>query len=163
MQKPTRGNNILDLVFTNDCDLIHTCEVGEPLSNSDHNIVRIKLNLQISTRENVLLVPNYKKANFSNIKRMLKLINWNQLLEDTCVEEMYDKFTAKLSYILNNNIPHKPRRIDQNKPLWMTSFLSKMIGDKRKAYKKYKLMQTACDFNSYIYLKRAYEKAIRKK
>ncbi len=54
VQTPTRGNNILDLVFTNDCNLIHTCEVGEPLSNSDHNIVRIKLNLQTSTRENVL-------------------------------------------------------------------------------------------------------------
>ena len=63
VQKSTRGNNILDLVFTNDCDLIHTYKVGEPLSNSDHNIVRIKLNLQNSTRENVLLIPNYKKAN----------------------------------------------------------------------------------------------------
>ncbi len=69
VKRPTRGNNILDLVFMNDRDLIHTCEVGEPLSNSDHNIVRIKLILQISTRENVLLVPNYKKANFPNIKR----------------------------------------------------------------------------------------------
>ena len=163
VQTPTRGNNILDLVFTNDCDLIHTCDVGEPLSNSDHNMVRIKLNLQINTRENVLLVPNYKKANFPNIKRTLESINWGQLLEDTCVEEMYDKFTAKLSYILNNNIPHKPRRIDQNKPLWMTSFLSKMIGDKRKAYKRYKLTQTSTDRDSYVNLKRACEREIRKK
>ena len=62
VRKPTRGNNILDLVLTNDCDLINSCEVGEPLSNSDHNIVRIKLNLQISTKENVLKVPNYKKG-----------------------------------------------------------------------------------------------------
>ncbi len=39
VQKPTRGSNILDLVFTIESDLIHTCEVGEPLANSDHNVV----------------------------------------------------------------------------------------------------------------------------
>ena len=65
---PTRGNDILDLVFTNDSDLIHTCEVGEPLENNDHNIVRIKLNLQIKKKENVLLVINNKKANFAKIE-----------------------------------------------------------------------------------------------
>ena len=29
VQTPTRGNNILDLIFMNDSDIIHTCEVGE--------------------------------------------------------------------------------------------------------------------------------------
>ncbi len=154
VQKPTRGNNILDLVFTNDCVLVDTCEVGEPLSNSDHNIVRIKLNLQISTRENVLPVPNYKKAIFSNIKRILNSINWSQLLDDNCIEEMYEKISAKLSYILSKNIPQKPRRIDHNKPLWMTNYLLKMVGDKRKAYKRYKLTQTTSDLDRYVNLKR---------
>ena len=31
VQTPTRGNNIFYLIFTNDSDIIHTCEVGEPL------------------------------------------------------------------------------------------------------------------------------------
>ncbi len=83
---------------------------------------------------------------------MLESINWNQLLGDTCIEEMYDKFTAKLSYISSKNIPRKPRRIDHNKPLWMTNCLLKMIGDKRKAYERYKLTQTNSDFDSYLTL-----------
>ena len=41
VQTSIRGYNILDLIFTNDSDLIHACDVG----NSDHKIVRIKLNL----------------------------------------------------------------------------------------------------------------------
>ncbi len=93
---------------------------------------------------------------------MLESINWNQLLGDTCIEETYDKFAAKLSYILSKNIPHKPRRIDHNKPLWMTNRLLKMIGDKRKAYKTYKSTQTNSDFDSYANLKRACEREIRK-
>ena len=47
VQTPTRRNNILDLIFTNDSNIIYTCEVSEPLGNSNHNIVRTKLNLHI--------------------------------------------------------------------------------------------------------------------
>ncbi len=50
VQRPTRGN-ILDLVFTNGSAFVPSCEVGEPLANSDHNIVRIKLNFQIKIKE----------------------------------------------------------------------------------------------------------------
>ena len=160
---PTRGNNILDLVFTNDSDLIDTCEVGEPLANSDHNIIRIKLNFQVSPKENALLVPNYRKANFANIKRELESVNWNQLFHNGCIDEMYERFTAKLKSIINENIPLKPRRISKCKPLWMTDRLQKMIADKRKAYKKHKLSQANSDFTSYINLKRACDKEIRKK
>ncbi len=38
-----------------------------------------------------------------------------------------------------------------------------MIGDKRKACKRYKLTQTNSDFDSYANLKRACEREIRKK
>lgn len=100
VQKPTRGNNILDWVFINECDLIHTCEAGQPLANSDHNIVRIKLNFQNNITENILLIPSCRQANFPGMKRMLEKINWNRLLDDSCIEEMYDKFTPKHSYIL---------------------------------------------------------------
>ncbi len=76
---------------------------------------------------------------------------------------MYDKFTSKLSYILNKNIPHKPRRTAQNKPLWMTNCLLKIIGDKRKAYKRYKFTQSTSDFDRYVNLKRVSERGIRKR
>ena len=77
VQIPTRGNNILDLIFMNDSDIIHTCEVCEPLGNSDDNIGRTELNLQIKTKENLLLVHNYRKTNFANIRREIESVNWN--------------------------------------------------------------------------------------
>ena len=160
---PTRGNNILDLVFTNGSDLIDSCEVGEPLASSDHNIIRIKLNLQIKTRDNTLLIPNYRRANFENMRRELDNVNWEHLLDVHCIDELYSRFTAKLKAIEKNNIPYRQRRVDKCKPAWMTNCLKKMITDKRKAYKKHKLTQTTLDFQSYISLKRTCEKEIRKK
>ena len=136
VQTPTRGNNILDLIFTNDNDIIHSCEVGEPLGNSDHNIVRTELSLQIITKENMLLVPNYRKANFANIRREIESVNWNQCLDNVCIDESYKTFTANLKSIVNENIPHKPRRINICQPVWMTDSLQKIIAEKRKVYKK---------------------------
>ena len=39
----TRGNNILDLVLTNNSDVICDAEVGEPIS--DHNIITFNVNV----------------------------------------------------------------------------------------------------------------------
>ena len=54
VQTPNRGNNIFDLIFTNDSDIIHTCDVSEPMGN----IVRMELNLQIITKEDMLFAPS---------------------------------------------------------------------------------------------------------
>lgn len=41
--EPTRGNNILDLVLTNNSDMVCGTEVGEPIS--DHNIITFNVNV----------------------------------------------------------------------------------------------------------------------
>ena len=72
-------------------------------------------------------------------------------------------FTANLKSIVNENIAHKPRRINIYPSLWMTNSLQKIIAEKRKSYKKFKLSQLTSDFNSYINLKRTCKKETRKK
>ena len=60
VSEPTLDNNILDIILASDPDLINACEVGEILSNSDHKIIRCKVNCEVDVKENTLLVPNYK-------------------------------------------------------------------------------------------------------
>ena len=108
----------------------------------------------------MLLVPNYRKA---NIRREIESVNWNQCLDIVCLDETYKTFTANFKSIVNENIPHKPRRINIYQPVWMTDSLQKIIVEKRKAYKKFKLSQLTSDFNSYVDLKRTCEKEIKEK
>ena len=61
VREPTLDNNILDIVLASDSDLIYSCEVGEILSNSDHKIIRCKVNCEVNIKENAILVSNYKK------------------------------------------------------------------------------------------------------
>ena len=100
-------------------------------------------------KKNLLLVPNYRKANFANIRRKMESVNWNQCLENNCINVTYETFTANLKSIVNENIPYKPGRINICQALWMTDSSQKMVPEKRKAYKKFKLSQLTSDYNSY--------------
>ena len=43
IDKPTRGNNTLDLVFSSEDNMISKLSVGEKLGKSDHNMIRFEI------------------------------------------------------------------------------------------------------------------------
>ena len=43
VDKPTRGNNTLDLVFSSEDNMISKLSVGEKLGKSDHNMIRFEI------------------------------------------------------------------------------------------------------------------------
>ena len=47
---PTRGKNILDLLFSNNWDLIHSQEVAKPVM-SDHNLIKVNTNWSLPKRQ----------------------------------------------------------------------------------------------------------------
>ena len=64
VNKPTRGDSILDLIFsTNDC-LVSNVNTGSEFSTSDHEIVSFNLNLEVY-KENVSkeLIFIYRRSN----------------------------------------------------------------------------------------------------
>ena len=65
---PSRANNILDLVLSNRENMITKLEIGEELANSDHKSISFSINLRNKMKENNVLVPNFRKANFNGLK-----------------------------------------------------------------------------------------------
>ena len=57
IQMFTRCNNILDLVFTNECDIIHAYEIIESLT-SRYDMVRIVLNFQTNRINNYIIIKS---------------------------------------------------------------------------------------------------------
>ena len=45
VDKPTRGDNILDIVLTTEDNLVSNISVGEKLGKSDNRIVRFEINI----------------------------------------------------------------------------------------------------------------------
>ena len=163
VRKPTLDNNILDVILASDPDLINNCEVGEILANSDHKIIRCKINCEVDIKENKLLVPNYTKGNISGLKSELQNINWQAVLSSNNVEQMCTIFTNILLELESKWIPKVKKRINgTNKPQWMTSGIKHIINGKKRAYKIYKSSQLDADFLRYITAKRHCEREIRK-
>ena len=95
VDKPTRINNILDLFFTNNSNLVLQCDSTDT-SLSDHKIIKIKTTYNVkSTLKNTKPhIPdftfrslNLQKADFNKISDHLKSLNWDELKSMCSLEE----------------------------------------------------------------------------
>ena len=163
VSEPTLDNNILDIILASDSDLIYACEVGEILSNSDHKIIRCKINCEVDVKENTILVPNYKKGNISGLKTELQKINWRAVFNSKNVEYMCSSFTSILLELESKWVPKVRKRVNgTTSPQWMTNDIKLLINRKKKAYNKYKRSKLDGDYTCYVAAKRCCEKEVRK-
>ena len=75
IKKPTRGNNILDLVITKDPDIIHDIQILDNLADSDHNMISWAVDI---TRKDVKQwrTFNYNKGRYDDIRHELQKVKW---------------------------------------------------------------------------------------
>ena len=84
--EPTRGNNILDVVISDEPLMICRPEVVQPFSNSDHSQVEFTVFVEDSYVTSAhAAVPNLKhydwsNANFELIAQYLTAVNWYDLI-----------------------------------------------------------------------------------
>ena len=68
VDKPTRGNNTLDFVFSSENNIISKLSVGERLGKSDHNMIRFEILTSFTKLEKSFVKPNFRKADFSGLR-----------------------------------------------------------------------------------------------
>ena len=103
VNEPTRGNNILDLVITNNTKMIHSVQCS-PTTISDHNIIFVKFQ---KLEKNI-----YKKTRLEKDQPLLKTLNFfnpsidwemvNSVFENTDWNEMdeHNSTENKLAFLL---------------------------------------------------------------
>jgi len=113
--EPTRHNNILDLVFTNNDNLVYNYNIV-PTVYSDHNIINLSLNYKKLTTAAVNLntgtVPSLSLLNFHSVdwtlvNSQLLTIDWDSIFGECSLDEKVEKLNAKLNEICSQNIPLK--------------------------------------------------------
>ena len=81
MDSPTRGDNILDLAFTNDPASISHCETLPTLGSSDHKIIFLQMNCMIpritSEPRKIYL---YSQGDYNGLNSGRGTIDWDSLL-----------------------------------------------------------------------------------
>ena len=89
VHEPTRDQAILDLVLVSDPTIISTLQIGEPLSNSDHNSIRLGLNIQIGHQGQCKTFLDFRNANFEGLNKELATVNWDTVLDTDSIDQQW--------------------------------------------------------------------------
>ena len=94
VRKPTRLRqhqtpSILDLVFTEEENLIDMIHYDAPLGKSDHVLLIWDLQLSCPEMRGAQMKYNYHKGDFVAIQNSLQCINWNERWKDRSISEMW--------------------------------------------------------------------------
>ena len=160
VDKPTRGNNVLDLVFSSEDNMISNVCVGEKLGKSDHYMVRFEIEASFSRSERLFAKPNFKRANFRRMRSEVEEIAVSEEIE---VEGKWQSFKTKYIKAQSNCIPQmkiNTSRTDQ--PKWFNRDIGKAIRDRQKAYKLSKEQPNEATTKVHIQKCREVSKLIRK-
>ena len=109
---PTRGNNILDLLFTRDVD-ISGLSLVPPFSRSDHKGIAFALGGSVPESK-IERCRNYAQADWDLINAEVFNVDWTYLLNSVNTSDAYNVFVEIIQDILTRNVPmnrNDPRTI----------------------------------------------------
>ncbi len=98
---------------------------------------------EVNRDNNLVLVPDFRRANYEEIRRHLEKVNWESLglggdSQGNCVERAYNNLVKAIGEGQQLHIPYRSLSKDNSDPKWMTRGLRHEIGLKRKLYKRIK-------------------------
>ena len=161
--QPTRGNNILDVVFSTSETLVGNVIVGPEFSTSDHRIVTFDIKMmedEVNTSSEK--VPDFRLADFGRLRSLLADLNWSEVLAVTDINKSWEKFTESFNEAVGKCVPLRTRRANRNtKPKWWNNRIQNNLSAKKRAFRKYLQTQELNDKQEYERLRRETKKMIR--
>lgn len=141
---PTREDNILDLVITNEPDMVtHIQSIGK-LGLCDHDAILCNVQSKVSVEESNMSFPVYHKADLAGMKDKLNSMDWCSDLEKRPAEECWKCVKDVITKLESEFVPHRTRNT-KSKPMWMTRKAIRAVRKKQKLWKKYRLSQSNVD------------------
>jgi hypothetical protein len=143
VDKPTLGNNILDLVLVDDDRIVYNTRVLEPFSNSNHSMVTFTINLPIAVYGSVK--KPYTLIDYPSLRHALNDVNWDNVLSiHTDVNNMWVAFHTVLSGAVAQSTFVRASKGRNSGYPWEAL---KLAAKKRKLWRKLKVCR---DSNSQI-------------
>lgn len=146
VQEPTRWRGddkprVLDLIITNEENMIEEIQYLGPLGKSDHCVLLFKLICYIKTVSNNSVRKNYDNGNYEEACKELEGFDWAQYLSSCDVENSWRVIKEKLMEIEDRYVPTRKKRSQIKKYKYpLDSITKKKIEEKnslaRKAMKR---------------------------
>ena len=150
VRENTRGDNILDLIFTSDIELIYGVTTREHLANSDHLIVEFTVNIDIEVKKSNVQKLNYRKANWEDFRK--EFLGFDLTSEITSVN--WNLIKDKINNSIKKHIPSMICGGNQNQPKWYSREIGTAIKTRNSKYKLKKTNPSLESERQYIEAKR---------
>ena len=133
----TRGLNILDLVLVYEKSLIQKVDILAPLGKSDHNVLKVQVNILLKKPVKNITLYKYKKANYNILKELLEEVDWDKKLSTNSVNDVWEFLKTMLKDFKDKHIPSIIKNVNKDAP-WMNKKVKKLIKKRNNLFKRYK-------------------------
>jgi len=157
----TRGNNILDLVFSNEVSMVEDLKVLEHFSTSDHNMLEFQCVLKTGSCDALVYNYNFNKGDYNAIISALNEINWDTVFDSKGTLACYEYFNDRIYELIVRYVPQKKRKTKQ-KCLWLNTRVKKAIRKRNKKWKLYNATKRDIDYRKYKECRNLVVKELRK-
>ena len=167
--EPTRKRgsdnpSLLDLLFTNEEDMISEINMESPLGKSDHSV--INASLKCSREENMTEQTRYfyNRGDYNKFRDMMDL-NWMDILREagTETEDKWKTFEEKFIEAHSESIPHTVfRGASKPWPFPLEENIRKKIKEKNKAWRRYMTSRSNAKYREYTRLRNQLRNITRK-
>ena len=147
---PNQRPSVLDLVFTDDPDMIETVNHLPPIGHSDHECLFWSLvyacSPTLSDRPHVRW--EYHKGAYDEMIAHLDQVQWESLFKED-IDQNWKIFKELLLQARDKFIPHRTVSANKMKPLWWNKSIGKAIKQKHKLFLAYKKSNLSVDYTTY--------------
>ena len=140
---PTRGDEALDLVWTNFDQDRGLTEVRNPLTtedgrSSDHSIIHVKNAIRNSDRFKWIRIKTRQrnKKNDEKFNDWIKAQDWNDVTSHDSPDDMAEALVELLNRGMNLAFPITSKKIRSTDDPWITNKIRGKIEDRKKIYAK---------------------------
>ena len=106
IREATRESNVLDLVLSSDPDIVSDIQIMDKLDTTDHNMISLKLNFEISGDCVTKQRYDYNKANWKCFKQELSQVDWDSMLDKGNLDS-WSEFKRTLYDLEEKHVPKK--------------------------------------------------------
>lgn len=154
IEEPTRFriNNqpsTLDLILTNDDNLLTTPEISSPIGKSDHAVITTHIQFNVNSSPGLSNTLTYNYTDFDKVNDDLSQLDWHSVLNLSIdPSTMWNTFLQITSKTISVNTTQ--RKISKNnlKP-WINNQAIHLIRHKRHLWRKYKQTRLTVDFSNH--------------
>ena len=155
MRGETRQSN-LDLMISNEEEIVNDIRVESPLGRSDHAYITFTCDIGIEEKPQRKTVYLFEKADYELMRQKLN-INWKEYLGEGSIEEKWRRFLRKINEIIKECVPIKvinektKTKKRTNKELPINRKLWTKIKRKKRLWARIKVLDSRSHINDREY------------